>query len=345
LKLALFHKFSLFDKTNEKNCLEEQRIFDLTREVVCYNQGKIVEYYFLHDRYQSELASIISKILSSKQIETDLQSKLIKIYHEYNSTMAEHLNKIVGKNLSFADEYFLNRSTKNVRSCIKILDKNLNVVDPFRKNEKKKYKYNKNTGFQRLIDHNKKKNRYICPNIPEFVAKGNYKNIRIIEECVKKYFESQKTKNVIKEGFKKIFFVNNKDNIDDDWISCWKGYNNEKPNAEDCYKSTLIIPMTFKNNSLSIEFTNYLEEHEERRDKTTLGFLCFDHINIEYFNEERDTNFCYKIADLVSLYLLKDFIAQNNKQYKFIETIVKQIEKDSTFDIKKIIQKYKTIKN
>ena len=327
-KITLFGNFSLLGGSKEKkesSCKKEHSIFDLTRDIVCYNQGKIAEYYFLHDKYQTELLQIMNQILSQKN--DSLLAILIETYEKYNTHLGEELNNIVQNNLGFTDSYFLNRKETRVRSCIKILDKNLNVIDPFRQNEKI-YKYNKNTGFQRLIDHNKAKHHYLCQNIPEFAAKGNYINTRIDIDCMKKYYELQKPKNKIAEKIKNFIYTEDKNRIENEWIKCWKGYNRSKVNFEDCYKSTLIIPMTFKNNSLSSEFISYLNSCENKKEINTLGFLCFDHIEIDYFIEEMDINFCYKIADLVSLFLLKDFTSKNNKEYLLIERFVEYIKEN-----------------
>ncbi len=311
----------------ECSCKEEHNIFDLTRDVVCYNQGKIAEYYFLHDKYQKELIAIMNRIYTSKDF--SLIDELKNTYDKYNAIVSSELNQIVQNNLEFSDKYFLNRRNTQARSCIKILDKDLNVIDPFRENDKK-YKYNKNTGFQRLIDYNKSKNHYLCNNIPEAVANNNYKNTRIKPECMKKYYKSLKPKNKIFTKLKKAIYDENQKRIEAEWIECWKGYGKNPPNHDDCYKSTLIIPMTFKNNSLSPEFISEIKMYQNSKDINTLGFLCFDHIEVDYFNSDKDINFCYKIADLVSLFLLKDFISKSNKEYQFIEFLIESINKGKT---------------
>ena len=316
-KFALFNDFSL--SKGKEHCNEEHRIFDLTREVVCYNQGKIAEYYFIHDKY------IFKLIEKFHQLEQDPDNKLyrtelVDIYKEYNINTARELSSIVQANLSFSDTYFNNRREKKVRTCIKLLDHELNVVDPFRANSKK-YNYKKNTGFSTLVDKNSKKSNYHCPNIAEFVAAGNYKNVRIDIKCMKSYHEREgKSNRFVK--FIKSKLKNDDLHIEEEWFKCWKGYGGEVPNVVDCYKSTLIIPMTFKNNSLSQDFQNYLSQHHKNKEINILGFLCFDHPEINYFNEEKDINFGYKIADLVSLYILRDFISKNNPQYLYIKQIV-----------------------
>lgn len=90
---------------------------------------------------------------------------------------------------------------------------------------------------------------------------------------------------------------------DQEWQACWKS---GAANLQSCYRSTLIIPMTLKNNeSLDDEFRDRLSAvHGER---LIFGVLCIDHPKAHFFRNE-DVAFGYVIADLLSIYLL----AQSN---------------------------------
>ncbi len=75
---------------------------------------------------------------------------------------------------------------------------------------------------------------------------------------------------------------------------------------ETCYKSTLIIPITFYNNTLQEEFLSRFGMNNFER--TIFGYLCFDHIETEYFNDAMDVDFGYIVADILSLYLVTTLI-------------------------------------
>lgn len=337
---SLFNNISL-SRSSNKNCSQEHNIFNLTREVVCYNQGKIAEYYFMHEKY---IYGLMEKLYQfEKDPDSEIyRTELVSIYEEYNLATARELTAIVQHNLGFASDYFQDRRKKNVRPCIKLLSHELDIVDPFRKNSKK-YNYKKNTGFQRLVENTAKKSNFLCQNIPESVAAGSYKNIRIDVKCMSSYYEREGKSNRIVKYFKDK--LRNSDlHIEKDWFDCWKGYTKETPSVEDCYKSTLIIPMTFGNNSLSQDFQDYISQHQETENGNLLGFLCFDHSEINYFDEEKDINFGYKIADLVSLYVLKEFISKNSKQYLYIEHIVGLIKNNKIKELEILSKDIKEIK-
>lgn len=337
---SLFNNFS-FSTGNTGDCSKEHDIFNLTREIVCFNQGKIAEFYFMHEKYIYGLMEKLYQFEKEPDSET-YRNELVEIYEEYNNTTARELAGIVRSNLGFANDYFQKRSKKNVRSCIKLLDHELNVVDPFRKNSKK-YSYKRNTGFERLVNNTSKKNNFLCQNIPESVANDTYKNSRIDIKCMKSYHEREGKSNRIVKYFKDK--LKNSDlNIEEDWLNCWKSYSGKTPDSNDCYKSTLIIPMTFENNSLSQDFQDFIGEHQKDEKGNLLGFLCFDHSEVNYFDEEVDINFGYKIADLVSLYILKEFISKNSQQYLYIKNIVSLIKDNNikeldilSKDIKKLL--------
>ena len=60
--------------------------------------------------------------------------------------------------------------------------------------------------------------------------------------------------------------------------------------------------MTLWNNSLSDSFKDLINISNIER--SIFGFLCLDHPESGYFQEEKDVNVGYIIADLLSLYLI-----------------------------------------
>lgn len=72
------------------------------------------------------------------------------------------------------------------------------------------------------------------------------------------------------------------------------------------YKSTLIVPMTLWNNDLSEEFKELV--NLDNVDRTIFGFLCFDHVDADYFDEENDVALGYVFADILSMYIFARLI-------------------------------------
>ena len=90
----------------------------------------------------------------------------------------------------------------------------------------------------------------------------------------------------------------NEQAIQDRWSTYWdKGMAADK---ENCYRSTLIVPMTLVNNRLKYQFLQELRIPDTER--AIFGFLCFDHWEPSYFIEPDDVDFGYFLADILSLY-------------------------------------------
>ena len=95
--------------------------------------------------------------------------------------------------------------------------------------------------------------------------------------------------------------------LDENWVKCWRGNKDElKTTAtedhQNCYKSTLIIPLTLWGNKLGPRFKNKIRMKDIGR--TIFGYLCLDHISTDYFNSVLDVDSGYVYADILSLYLL-----------------------------------------
>jgi len=64
--------------------------------------------------------------------------------------------------------------------------------------------------------------------------------------------------------------------------------------------------MTLWNNDLSEEFKELV--NLENVDRTIFDFLCFDHVDVNYFDEEGDVALGYVFADIVSMYIFARLI-------------------------------------
>ena len=157
-----------------------------------------------------------------------------------------------------------------------------------------------NKGFNHVRENGR---YYLCQNIPRETQKGEYYNPRLLKQAVDNY----KPKNRIVRHMK-----SRKNNfIDEDWLNCWRLIESDggppvKPHYRSCYKSTLIIPITLWNNKLNKHFLSKFNFPEVNR--TIFGYLCFDHIETNFFNPVFDVDIGYIFADILSLYLLIRFV-------------------------------------
>gem|GEM_PF-3784233 len=131
-------------------------------------------------------------------------------------------------------------------------------------------------------------------------SQKEYYNPRLIPEKVDEYtlpnwWERQKMKLLPR--------------LDDEaWYRCWKGYQKGcAPAISDCYKSTIVTPMTLMNNELSSDFWEYflvsVPPYEgEVVERTIFGYICLDSPYVDFFDEGIDTNMTYFFADCLSIY-------------------------------------------
>ena len=93
----------------------------------------------------------------------------------------------------------------------------------------------------------------------------------------------------------------------ENWQKCWKKYEGrEFVTNESCYKSTLIVPLKLRDQGLQPEFRQLLHLNEE--DSPIFGFLCLDHVELDYFQESFDVSISYVFADILFNYYFKRFI-------------------------------------
>jgi len=133
----------------------------------------------------------------------------------------------------------------------------------------------------------------LCNNIPKSVDRGLFKCSRLNRDEVHKYRRSKATNWMSKLAH---------NNCDNRWRSCW--YDGmDKKDVSAYYKSTLIVPVTLRKSRLSTaaklsltlnKLTNY--------DSITIGALCFDHVNINYF-DNIDTDLGFIVADALSIFM------------------------------------------
>ena len=310
-------KLRIFDSS--ENISNNKIIYSRNlKQYICYHQGNLIQYLFLAGEYHKELKDELRK-----------KRKNINLLKEKCSNLLAHLDECFAEIIfkSFADmqKMFSSRHAKSPRICLKVNigDNGKKVIPLYREesvNYKSDCKFHENTGFLYIKENGK---FFLCQNIPEDAKNGSYVNPRLIKNRIRSY-----TPKHDKKGY-----------VDKNWVKCWRGSKSKKTGSVDlhytnCYKSTLIIPLTLWNNKMVEKFYDRfnLKNFDAR---TIFGYLCFDHITIDYFDPIFDVDSGYVFADILSLYLLIRFVFVNQSgSYKAAYTYLK----DHGFDLSHIIK-------
>jgi hypothetical protein len=285
--------------------IKNQQCSGLLRKLVCSHQGSIIEHIY----WGAELHKEMRIALTNDNIEK-VRSKL----NEIDNDLPEIFRSSWRLTVNILNGYF-SSSHKNSfipRMCIKATTTTNNTkytVDVFREDGCKsnlRYKVPDNKGFSSV----EKDGRYYhCENIPNAIKKGEYFNPRLNIPLAKKY--------------KKNVFSSLLNKFDSNWAECWSDYAKEKGNEIACYKSTLIIPITLMNNPQSDKFIKGTAVGGSKDARSIYGFLCFDHVETDYFTED-DVNIGYIIADLLSYYMINELnFTTNSNIYREAKNAIK----------------------
>lgn len=250
------------------------------RNIMCFHQGKILEFFFMTAVRHKALR------LAREAKGTGRKEKIRKAEVRLREYIAVELEAIYFDSFKrILDCYFKGRRPTLPRICVKsYMDLHLKEPSiqamarstlPF---AEPKTTIHNNTGFYRVeID----RKAYLCNDIVKDVI-------------AKKYLHNPRLN--ISSILKDVPLIG-EDNIRGRWTSYW-----DKGQADEtmCYQSTLIVPLTLINNSLSNEFKK--EFGIDNFEKTIFGFLCFDHIEKDFFLQHEDEDIGYFMADILSLY-------------------------------------------
>ena len=288
-------EINLFSK-GQKYCNET--VSKNLSDFICYHQGEFIQYTFLAGEYHKAMKTEFHKQKRDRNAIASKHDELI----EY---LNEKIGDVVSTSFDLIQHLFSARHIKAPRSCLKAnFDPKEKLVIGLFREQKVGYNsncsVNKNKGFHYIKENGR---YYLCQNLPKEAQKGEYYNPRLIKEAVDNYQPLSRIKRYFKT----------KDNIfiDENWVNCWRRIETGdgqpvKPHYRSCYKSTLIIPLTLWNNKLNNKFITKFNIANVNR--TIFGYLCFDHIETNYFNPVFDVDAGYIFADILSLYLLVRFV-------------------------------------
>jgi MarR family protein len=253
--------------------------------IVCYHQGRFIQYMYMAAEKHKKLKNELDNGCDVAQVNEDARDLIEFINSEFYQ--ATHTT------FSMLKEYFLCSRSSAPRVCLKggfpdeASDKvraifRDGVVDYDSSTEAKN-----NTGYLQVIATGR---YYLQNNIPDAFARNEYVNPRL-------------------DGHRLSAGAGTGGGLyEPSWDELWNDYSPEKAGDASFYKSTLIVPLTFWNNSLSPEFKRAVASKGDvfgstgGIGKTIFGFLCFDHRHVDYF-VEADISVGYVAADLLSMYI------------------------------------------
>jgi hypothetical protein len=269
------------------------RMISVLRSAMCNNQGYLIQYMFLAAEKHKSLRLFLD---SDDVANTDALAKKVL---ELTSYIDGALKENIDRNLDYLYQYFDGRNIAKPRICIKgksCVDDQYKIVRVF-SDDSDRYNsgvdINKSTAYKYIKENGR---YYIQNDIPTAVSKGEYENSRI---------DYDKVRMMKEQGY----------DLNDVWEDCWLDSDETTAKSNfSYYKSTLIVPITLLNNKLDPEFIynfntkidNEVGEsalNPNEIERTIFAFLCIDHVDRWFFDEENDVRFVYIIADLISFYL------------------------------------------
>jgi len=280
--------FGLSEYALEHKYSSARKILSITRNAVCTNQGQLVQFMFLAAEKHKALR-ILMQDPQSHDV-TTVKEKLV----ELRDYIDNNLKKNIERNVDYIHQYFDGRSDTKPRICLK--GKSLNQIARIFLDKSILYKSNVDVDKSSAYKYIKDNGRYYIQNdIPGAVKKGQYENSRLDINKVKQY---------LSKGIE----------LDDVWSKCWENVAVIDQDNSSFYKSTLIIPVTLLNNTLEKEFVYKFNSKIDKEvgestinpneiERTIFAFLCIDHVNKWFFEEENDVRIGFMIADLISFYL------------------------------------------
>ncbi|MBI5870015.1 MAG: hypothetical protein HZB44_03515 [Actinobacteria bacterium] len=289
---------------------------ELVRKTVCFNQGALAQYSFV----AGEKHRVIKDQLRNQEHSQIDIAKLQEDFEKLTDFINWDLWGAAKRNFEFIHEYFAGYSKFRPCMCIKV-SFNDEIIEIFRDFEGisstvSRHPIESNVG---ISEANELGSYYLCNNIPKEVRKeGGYRNARLNHERASQY----------RSFFLKDFFFNITGRQDKKWVNCWKEMEGSdekmhKQPAETCYKSTLIIPMTLRNNELSWEYRNLWGLNNREGARAIFGFLCIANHKKNYFNKNTDISMGYALADLLSLYLIERLTyTSHSRTYSDVEQML-----------------------
>ncbi|MFW5499390.1 MULTISPECIES: hypothetical protein [unclassified Maridesulfovibrio] len=274
-------------------------ILPYIKDIACYNQGELVQYAYLASRYHMQLKDCLRE-------DSALDERAETALCNLESYLNDRFEKICHRNFQYIEGFFEEENRAIPRVCLKATYED-SIVCLFRSTSVEynlSYPSTSNSGFQFI---QKTGQYFFCNNIPEAAQLGYYRNPRLNLDKVSNYKPNL---------FANLLFKNT--NFDTKWVECWDAAG-DGIDPQDCYKSTLIVPLTLWNNTLSDEFVGAIQQEKGRK---IYGYLCLDYTEVNFFGAA-DVFFLYIMADLLSLFVItrRNYTVDSNTYRKVRKSI------------------------
>ena len=310
-------------KIMKRKDISVSRYAGLIREASTEHQRLFTEYLYLGT---NKLNNLSEYFYSQEDKQTDIVEDL---FFRLCVHLGDHLNTALVSTDKLLSAYFRETSVqpndKQPRICIKGIIKDNKLYDMYRGgsyNMGEIYPITANSGFEQVLMNGR---YYLCNDIPEYALAGSYENRRLNRKLFPSY-------SIPKSSLSSV--------NDPNWVKLWSDYKgNVSQDPYSCYKSTLIFPISLNNLSMSPSFRKHSKTIELGDKELIYGFLCFDHCESEYFNEDIDIEFGHTFANILSLYFLKRNLCTKESNC-YIE-ICKYLENKGRLEKSEIVKKYK----
>jgi hypothetical protein len=282
------------------------RAVHMLRDYVCFSQGRAIEHFHLATLRHKEMRLALQASESDRKLRT---RTAVSNFLGYLNEEFEFFARTTFKKLAAHFERRSN-SLSRVRMCLKgnWQGQNAQIVDIIRDRDTD-YKsspidVSSNEGFEAVSSTG----TYFLENdLPDLALKGRYRNPRIDQEQVNKLRE--KLRGEDRRDARAL------DELE--WRSCW--IDREEPgHPTRFYRSTLIIPCTVWNNSLSELFLESIRKRNPKMspkfDRIILGYLCLDHVDVGFFKKPLDISVGYVAADIISIFLFTRWLLTEDSE-------------------------------
>lgn len=267
----------------------------------CHHQGNLLKYTIelaeKHKELRIAMDSLAELDIEARGAYTSDISKILKFIDNHNDSYIKKSYDIFEE---AALTFFKMSNAKNKsspRMGLKMAYKENSSEEDFVTNfgeDRNPYRKADNQGIQHVFNKGEPR---LVNDIPTEVRNGTFYSSRLSKHRVIEY-----KKNHFNNAVQRL-----KMGVDKKWLECWKDYQVDKPPSI-YYKSTLIIPITLQNNNVGPLVKEALAIGDlHKDDNITIGALCFDHVDKNYF-KGMDINIGFIFADALSLYL---FSARN----------------------------------
>lgn len=263
------------------------------RRVTCFNQGHAIQQWCMASWMHRTLKDTF---MASKEGDAEAISRLKEEREGLKNYLCTSLQTAATRNFEMLQEHFARRfkgtTSENTkpRICLKgfadLADNGAARIVDLQREDGQPFGepvwQNENSGFDQMVS---KGTAFLCNDLaaPDVV----YLNPRLLDHKV--------------DELRRRVKVRSKPEVSEaEWQMCWK---DGHKNPQGCYRSTLIIPLTLKNNSGMDEAFIKRFGGGIHDDRFIYGALCFDHVEPHFFRDD-DVDVGYIAADWLSLYLL-----------------------------------------